>query len=368
MVIIGTRPEGIKLAPIIKQFKTDKAVKIVVCVTGQHKELLASVLTFFEIEPNISLELMTENQSLAHLSSRCIDQLSKKIGEIKPDLVMVQGDTTTAFMGALAAYYHQVKVAHIEAGLRSHSVLLPFPEEANRRLISVLADYHFVPTKVAKQNLLQENILENQLFVVGNSGIDALNMGLKKVVDNQAYYQKIIEEKQIEIQKEIILVTCHRRESIGQPFENICQALQKIAKKLPDIQIVYPLHLNPNISRVMQPLRAIKNIKLIDPLAYDEMIYLMSKSKIILTDSGGIQEEAPTLGIPVLVLRDVTERVEGIESGTAKLIGTATDRIINETTQLLTDTCLYQQMATTLNPYGNGDTAKQVQAVIKQTL
>ena len=366
LIIIGTRPEGIKLAPIIEQFKTDTAIKVVVCVTGQHNELLDPVLGFFEIEVDVNLDVMTDNQSLSQLSSRCIDQLFDVIGRIKPDLVMVQGDTTTAFMGALAAYYNQVKVAHIEAGLRSHRLYFPFPEEANRRLISVIAAYHFVPTECAKQNLLAENVAEETIFMVGNSGIDALIMGLRKVMDNQAYYRKIMETKQIDTQQEIILVTCHRRESIGNPCKNICKALQMIAARFPNIQMVYPLHLNPNIRAVMQPLNASKNIKLIDPLAYDEMVYLMANSKLILTDSGGIQEEAPTLGKPVLVLRDVTERIEGIVAGTAKLVGTDTQQIIDETSQLLTQDDIYAEMASKINPYGSGDTAVQVQKVIKK--
>lgn len=366
LIIIGTRPEGIKLAPIIEQLKTDTAIKVVVCVTGQHNELLEPVLNFFEMEVDVNLDVMTDNQSLSQLSSRCIDQLSDVIGRIKPDLVIVQGDTTTAFMGALAAYYNQVKVAHIEAGLRSHSLYLPFPEEANRRLIGVITAYHFVPTQRAKQNLLAENIAEERIFMVGNSGIDALMMGIKKVMDNQVYYQKVMERKQIDIQQEIILVTCHRRESIGNSFKNICEALQTIASRFPNIQMVYPLHLNPNIRAVMQPLNASKNIKLIDPLAYDEMVYLMANSKLILTDSGGIQEEAPTLGKPVLVLRDVTERIEGIESGTSKLVGTDIQQIIDETSQLLTQDDIYAEMSSKINPYGSGDTAVQVQKIIKE--
>jgi UDP-N-acetylglucosamine 2-epimerase (non-hydrolysing) len=367
LFIFGTRPEAIKMAPLIKAFQKEISFEIKICVTAQHRGMLDQVLEFFDIKPDYDLNIMRNNQSLFDITTKVLKGLEKILDENKPDLIFVQGDTTTAFVGALAGFYKKIKVAHIEAGLRSHNKYSPFPEEINRVLVGHLADYHFAPTERAKENLIKEGIKEN-IFVVGNSVIDALFLGLDiiKQKGEEEYYNYF---NFIDFSKKIILVTGHRRESFGEPFENICNALKELAENYKDVEIVYPVHLNPNVREpVNRILRGIDNIHLIEPLSYPYLIWLMNKSYIILTDSGGIQEEAPSLGKPVLVVREVTERVEGIEAGTAKLVGTNKDKIISEVINLLTDENEYNKIAKAVNPYGDGKTSERIINILKSNL
>ena len=365
LFIFGTRPEAIKLAPLIKEFQEDSRHSVKVCVTGQHRQLLDQVLSFFEISTDYDLDLMKPDQSLFDLNVDILKSLEVVLDKCKPDLVLVQGDTTTAFAGALASFYKRIKVAHVEAGLRSNNKASPFPEEINRILVGHLADYHFAPTTNAKKNLLREGISEDSVFVVGNTVIDALLIGLEHIKrhGNQEHRNCF---RFLDFSKRIILVTGHRRESFGEGFENICGALKEIAHRYRDIQIVYPVHLNPHVTEpVHRILGPIQNIFLIDPLDYEYLIWLMKRSHLVLTDSGGIQEEAPTLGIPVLVMREVTERTEGIEAGTAKLVGVHQDRIVAWVMELLENGVLYQKMATTINPYGDGTASANIARILK---
>ena len=363
LFIFGTRPEAIKLAPLIVKLKDIGDVQV--CVTGQHREMLDQVLRFFSIVPNYNLNIMVKNQSLFTVTVKSLKLLEKVIEESRPDLIIIQGDTTTAFAGALAGFYNKIKVAHIEAGLRSFHKFSPFPEETNRVLVSHIADYHFAPTDKAKENLLRESISEENIFVVGNTVIDALFMGLDTVNRNERRFYDYFAF--LDFSKRIILVTGHRRESFGKPFENICYALKEIAQE--NVEIVYPVHLNPNVRGHVYPiLSGIKNIHLVEPLEYPYLIWLMSKSYLILTDSGGIQEEAPSLGKPVLVMRDVTERTEGIDAGTALIVGTDMKKIFDATRMLLTDKREYRKMARRKNPYGDGKSSKRISTVIKRLL
>ncbi|MDQ4140469.1 MAG: UDP-N-acetylglucosamine 2-epimerase (non-hydrolyzing) [Bacteroidota bacterium] len=359
LFIIGTRPEAIKMAPLIKEFfKYPSLFNTKVCVTGQHKQMLDQVLNFFGIVPDYNLNLMQPNQTLFDLTALALKALEGVLENTKPDILFVQGDTTTAFVGSLAGYYKKIKVAHIEAGLRSGNKYSPFPEEGNRILCGHLADYHFAPTIQAKNNLAKEGILEN-VEVVGNTVIDALFLGLSLIKENDEFYYEYF--KAVDFTKKIILVTAHRRESFGKPFEEICGAIKEIATQFKDVEVVYPVHLNPNVQEPVQKLLSgINNVHLIPPLDYSFLIWLMNKSYLVLTDSGGIQEEAPALGIPVLVMREVTERMEGVLAGTAKLVGTSKEMIWEETAKLLTDNLEYAQMAKAVNPYGDGQTSKKV--------
>jgi UDP-N-acetylglucosamine 2-epimerase (non-hydrolysing) len=361
LFIFGTRPEAIKLAPLVTSLKNSGTVQV--CVTGQHRDMLDQVLDFFSIVPDYDLNVMAKNQSLFRVTTKSLRLLDRVIDESKPDLIIVQGDTTTAFAGALAGFYKRIKVAHIEAGLRSFNKCSPFPEEINRILVGHIADYHFAPTKKAKDNLIKENIPSKNIFVVGNTVIDALLMGMDIIKrDDRTFHDYF---KFIDYSKKIILVTGHRRESFGKPFEDICHALKKIAKE--HVEIVYPVHLNPNVRRHVYPiLNGIKNIHLIDPLEYPHLIWLMNKSYLILTDSGGIQEEAPSLGKPVLVLRDVTERTEGIEAGTGILVGTNKKKIVDSTRTLLFNHRVYRKMAQRRNPYGDGKSSSRIRDILQR--
>jgi len=366
LFIFGTRPEAIKLVPVIKKFSGSKNFSIKICITSQHKEMLQQILNFFYIKPDYDLGIMKENQSLFDATISILKGLEKILEKENPDLVFVQGDTTTAFVGALASFYKKIPVAHIEAGLRSFNKYSPFPEEINRVLVGHIADYHFAPTERAKENLIKENIKEN-IYVVGNTVIDALFMGLDiiKKQGEEKFYQFF---NFIDFSRRIILVTGHRRESFGEPFKNICYALKEIAIKYKnEIEIVYPVHLNPNVRRpVFEILKGLENIHLIEPLDYPHLIWLMSKSYLVLTDSGGIQEEAPSLGKPVLVMREVTERIEGIEAGTAKLVGTTKEKIVKEVEVLLNDKNEYNKMVNTVNPYGDGKASYRIVKIIKK--
>ncbi|MDK2887013.1 MAG: hypothetical protein PWP54_1593 [Thermosipho sp. (in: thermotogales)] len=367
LFIFGTRPEAIKMAPVIKKFEKHNEFEVKVCVTAQHREMLDQVLNFFDIKPDYDLNIMKPNQTLYNITASIIKELEKVIKIEKPSLIFIQGDTTTAFVGALAGYYAKAKIAHIEAGLRSYNKYSPFPEEMNRVLIGHLADYHFAPTKKAKENLYKENIKKN-VYVVGNTVIDALFLGLEiiKKEGEQKYYEYF---NFIDFSKKIILVTGHRRESFGEPFKNICYAIKEIAENYDDVEIVYPVHLNPNVRKpVYKILKSNKRIHLIKPLSYPYFIWLMNKSYLVLTDSGGIQEEAPALGKPVLVMREITERTEGIKAGTAKLVGTDKEKIIKEVSVLLTNEVEYNNMAKAINPYGDGKASNRIRDIIKEVL
>ncbi len=370
LVVFGTRPEGIKMIPLIKELSKNKKVNLKVCITGQHREMLNQVLTLFEVKPDYDFNIMKTNQTLFELSSSILINIEKVLSEFNPDLVLVQGDTTTAFIVSLASFYKKNMVAHIEAGLRTGNLYAPWPEEANRRLISILASYHFAPTKISRDNLIKESINKNKIYVTGNTGIDTLFFILKKFKINKALRETAFLQVQLagyhfNSAKRIILVTGHRRENFGDGFANISQALKLIAQKNIDVDIVYPVHLNPNVKDIMmQELDGINNIFLLKPLDYIPFIYLMNKSYLILTDSGGIQEEAPSLGKPVLVMREVTERPEAVKAGTVKIVGTSTQKIVNSVNKLLSNKKLYIKMAKSHNPYGDGSAAKKIVKII----
>jgi len=359
LFVFGTRPETIKVAPLIKAFSTIGDFEVKICVTAQHREILDETLSFFGIRPDYDLDIMKYNQSLFEIAAHVLQKLQKVFNDFSPDVVLVQGDTTTACAGALAAFYNGSKLAHIEAGLRSHNKYEPYPEEMNRVLISQLADYHFAATERGKQNLEREGI-EKNIWVVGNTGIDALFYGLATIHarndDEIVQFFDFIDHS-----KRIVLVTGHRRESFGKPLENICHAIRDISNNFPDVEIVYPVHLNPNVRKpVMKILQEIKNVHLLEPLNFPYFIWIMDKSHIVLTDSGGIQEEAPSLGKPVLVMREVTERIEGIEAGAAKLVGTEKEKIVREVSNLLSNRHDHETMAKAKNTYGDGKSSRRI--------
>lgn len=367
LLVFGTRPEAIKLVPLIKLLEQDEDFNVSVCNTGQHIQMLKSILDFFNIKPKYDLRIMQNNQSLYDITVKVLRGLEKVLEDEKPDIIIVQGDTTTTFASALAAFYKRIKIAHIEAGLRSFKKYSPYPEEINRALVSKLADYHFAPTERAKQNLVMEGIKEN-ICVVGNTVIDAMFLCLdiikeKKEDEFYSYF------KNIDFSKKIILVTSHRRENFGEKFINICLALKDIVNSFRDVEIVYPVHFNPNVKQIAyELLKDEPSIHLLEPLDYPKLVWLLSKAYIVLTDSGGIQEEAPSLGKPVVVLRDVTERIEGIEAGTAILAGTDRKRIVNITSKLLTCKEYYEKISKVINPYGDGKASIRIINILKKAL
>ncbi len=366
LFIFGTRPEAIKMAPLIKEVdKYQKDFEVKICITAQHREMLDQILYFFKIKPDFDLNLMSPDQTLFDVTIKGLKGIEEVLNKYKPDIIFIQGDTTTAFVGALSGYYKKIKVAHLEAGLRSGNKYSPYPEELNRILAGHLASYHFAPTKKAFNNLKKENITEN-VWIVGNTVIDALFMGLKIIQENnEDEYKKYFTFA--DFNKKIILVTGHRRESFGKPFENICNAFKKIVSTYNDIEIIYPVHLNPNVREpVYRILKNCKNIHLIEPLSYPYLIWLMNKSYFVLTDSGGIQEEAPSLGKPVLVMRDVTERTEGIKAGNAKLVGTDIDKIFFESKKLIENKRHYIKMSNAINPYGDGKTSQKIVEILRK--
>ena len=366
MVIFGTRPEAIKLAPVIKKLEEAKnRFKTIVCVTAQHREMLDQVLRLFKIKVKYDLNLMKPNQSLSGITRMVLDGVTNILESERPDIVMVQGDTTTAFASSLAAFYQQIKIAHVEAGLRTDNKYSPFPEEINRRMTSVVTDYHFAPTNQSRGNLLREGVNPKTIFVTGNTVIDALLMTVDILkVSRGKQFQEL---RGIDLGKKTILVTGHRRESFGEGFENICRALKKIADNNRDLIIIYPVHLNPNVKEpVHRILGKTENIKLINPLDYKPFVYLMEKSYLILTDSGGIQEEAPSLGKPVLVMRDTTERPEGIMAGTVRLVGTMENKIVLEAQKLLDNKKEYNRMSRASNPYGDGKASKKILTILEK--
>ena len=354
LLVFGTRPEAIKMAPLVNSFKDcSDQFESRVCVTAQHREMLDQVLEFFKIVPDYDLDLMKPNQDLFTLTSIIIESLKPVLDDFNPDFVFVHGDTTTSMASALAAFYHGAKVCHVEAGLRTNNKHSPFPEEINRQITSRISDFHFAPTDKSKLNLINENIPENKIFVTGNSVIDALLCSLDRI--EKIKNSSIEDLKKMINKQDVILVTGHRRENHGKGFDNICMALKEIAHKYPDIIIIYPVHLNPKVKEtVYKILSLVPNIKLIDPLSYPEFIWLMNRSKIILTDSGGIQEEAPSLGKPVLVMRDTTERPEAVDAGTVILVGSDKNLIVENVFELLSNNEMYKRMSELHNPYGDG--------------
>lgn len=368
LLVFGTRPEAIKMAPLALQLKdNDESFETKVCVTGQHRQMLDQVLELFNLTPDFDLNLMKPGQTLSDVTSGVLKGLEVVFEEWLPDVVLVHGDTATTFAASLAAYYHKVKIGHVEAGLRTGDIYSPWPEEANRKLTGALANYHFAPTQSSYNNLIKENINPENITITGNTVIDAL-LKVKEKVETD--YKIIADFKAqfsfLDESKKLILVTGHRRENFGQGFLNICQALANIAQKYSDVQIVYPVHLNPNVQKpVNELLSGISNIHLIAPQDYLPFVYLMNRSYLILTDSGGIQEEAPSLGKPVLVMRDTTERPEAVEAGTVKLVGTDAALIQQSVVELLENTELYETMAEAHNPYGDGTACQQIIEFLK---
>lgn len=361
MAIFGTRPEAIKMAPVVRELLKHPEIETKVCLTAQHREMLDQVVDLFQLPVDYDLDIMKQGQSLYDITDRVLLGLKEVLEKEKPDLVLVHGDTTTTFSATLAAFYQQIDVGHVEAGLRTGNMYSPFPEEANRRLTSVLTTLHFAPTETARQNLLKENQKDDHIFTVGNSVIDALLATVKK---DYVFEDKELQD--IEEHKRIILVTTHRRENLGEPMRNVYRALRRLVETVPDTEVVFPVHRNPLVRQaVKEVLDGVPGIHLVDPMEYEPFTNLMARSAIILTDSGGIQEEAPSLGKPVLVLRDTTERPEAVASGTVKLVGTDEDKVYNTAYKLLTDEKAYKEMAESINPYGDGHTSERiVQAIL----
>jgi UDP-N-acetylglucosamine 2-epimerase (non-hydrolysing) len=371
LLVFGTRPEAIKMAPLVKAFQEqNKLFKTKICVTGQHREMLDQVLDLFEIKADFDLDIMRPNQDLYDITGNILQGMKGVFSIYRPDIVFVHGDTTTTFAVSLAAFYEKIEVAHIEAGLRTNNIYSPWPEEANRKLTSQLTTYHFTPTKQSQDNLLSENIAPDKIIVTGNTVIDALLLMQNKLQINVTFREQVkksILEKGFDPEaSEFVLVTGHRRENFGQGIVNICSALKKIALDRPNINIVYPVHLNPNVFKPVNDLLGnVKNVYLIEPLQYEAFIYLMSLSKLIITDSGGVQEEAPSLGKPVLVMRDTTERPEAVSAGTVKLVGTNIQGIVSATNELLDNTLVYESMAKAHNPYGDGKACERIISFMK---
>ncbi len=361
-IIIGTRPEAIKLIPVYLELKKSKLCETILISTGQHKEMLQQIFSFFNVSPNHELGLMTANQGLAQITSLLLQHLDELYKAVQPDWVVVQGDTTTAMTAALTAFYNKIKIAHVEAGLRSYDNMAPYPEEVNRKIVSQVANLHFAPTKSAQEHLLREQ--HSHSYVVGNTVIDALLIG-KARVENSLEDFNLKFNKIISTGKRLILITAHRRENFGDGLNNICEAIREIASSHSECEFVFPVHLNPNISTpVGQMLSGLTNLHLMQPLPYDEMIFFMNKAHIILTDSGGIQEEAAALNVPFLVLRDVTERPEGIEAGCGMLAGTEKNRIVKAFNTIYDNSVLYDQMARSANPYGDGKSSQQITSLL----
>ena len=374
MLVFGTRPEAIKMAPLVKEFqKYPEEFKTIVCVTGQHREMLDQVLHIFEIVPDYDLNIMKQGQDLYDVTARVLTGMRDVLKEAQPDVVLVHGDTTTSTAAALAAFYQQIPVGHVEAGLRTHNIYSPWPEEMNRQITGRIATYHFAPTPLSKQNLLAEGVKEEHIHVTGNTVIDALYMVVDKIKNDKALdaeLENLLKQAGYDVNrlaggKKLVLITGHRRENFGDGFINMCTAIKDLTKKYPDVDFVYPMHLNPNVRKPIhevfgEDLSNLGNMFFIEPLEYLSFVYLMEKSTIVLTDSGGIQEEAPGLGKPVLVMRDTTERPEALEAGTVKLVGTDYDKIISEVSVLLDNQEYYERMSKAVNPYGDGNACKRI--------
>ncbi|AKG69274.1 MULTISPECIES: non-hydrolyzing UDP-N-acetylglucosamine 2-epimerase [Serratia] len=367
LTVFGTRPEAIKMAPLVHALAQDDAFESRVCVTAQHREMLDQVLRLFEIVPDYDLNIMKPGQGLSEITCRILEGIKGVLEDFKPDVVLVHGDTTTTMATSLAAFYQRIPVGHVEAGLRTGNLYSPWPEEANRKLTGHLAMYHFSPTENSRQNLLRESLRDDHIFVTGNTVIDALLWVRDRIMHNPELRSSLDQRYPfLDANKKLILVTGHRRESFGGGFERICSALAEIALQHPEVQVVYPVHLNPNVSEpVNRILKGIDNIILIDPQDYLPFVYLMTRSYLILTDSGGIQEEAPSLGKPVLVMRDTTERPEAVDAGTVQLVGTDVAKIVDAVTRLLTDEGEYHAMSRAHNPYGDGHACQRILEALK---
>lgn len=374
MLVFGTRPEAIKMAPLVKEFqKQPEQVETVVCVTGQHREMLDQVLRIFDIHPDYDLNIMKQGQDLYDVTAHVLTGLRDVLKEVKPDVVLVHGDTTTSTASALAAFYQQILVAHIEAGLRTHNIYSPWPEEMNRLLTGRLATYHFSPTPLSRNNLIKESVDDRNIIVTGNTVIDALYWVVGKIKNDKVLDSELVkvlvkagyDVNRLNGGKKLVLITGHRRENFGDGFIHMCTAIKDLTRKYPDVDFVYPMHLNPNVRKPIhevfgEDLSGLGNMFFIEPLEYLSFVYLMEKSTIVLTDSGGIQEEAPGLGKPVLVMRDTTERPEALDAGTVKLVGTDYDRIVNEVSVLIDDKVAYEKMSKAVNPYGDGLACKRI--------
>ncbi len=361
--VVGTRPEAIKMAPVIKELrKYPDRIRSLVCSVGQHREMLDQVLELFQIKPEYNLNLMKPDQSLSQLTASLFKELDWVVGEVKPDWILAQGDTTTVFVTAMVAFYQGVAFGHVEAGLRTGDKRRPFPEEVNRRIADIIADVYFAPTEIARQALILEGCPEKDIYVTGNTVVDALNEIISRKYD---WYSGPLSN--VPCDKRLVLITAHRRESFGKPFKELCLAIRELALKFANdrVHFVYPVHLNPNVRRpVNDILSGLSNVSLIEPLDYLSLVHLMKRSTLILTDSGGIQEEAPSLGIPVLVMRDKTERPEGVIAGVVKLVGTKKDRIVSETEKLLSDSNAYASMAKKANLYGDGKASSKIVSIL----
>ncbi len=361
MVICGTRPEAIKLAPLITRLRATPEFNVSLCSTGQHREMLHQVFELFQLTPDFDLDLMQDSQTLADVTTSILSALDKLFKQHKPDLVIVHGDTNTTMSASLAAFYNGIKIAHVEAGLRTGNIQSPWPEEANRKITSVLADRNYAPTELSRDNLLSEGIDAKKIIITGNTVIDALNTTIEKLTNDAALQGKIAARLPlIDTEKHLVLVTGHRRENLGDGIESLCRALEVLANR-DDVQIIWPVHLNPKVGEAVRPILENKaSVHLIPPVQYLEFVFLMEKAKLIITDSGGIQEEAPSLGIPVLVTRDTTERPEAVSSGTVKLVGSSYQTILSEATALLDDPALHRSMSVAQNPYGDGLACKRI--------
>ncbi len=367
LTVFGTRPEAIKMAPLVHALAQEPKIESKVCVTAQHREMLDQVLELFEIKPDYDLNIMKPKQDLGQITTNILNAIKPVLQEYQPDVVLVHGDTTTTFATSLAAFYEQIAVGHVEAGLRTGNLYSPWPEEANRKLTSAITKFHFAPTELAQENLIRENVKKEQIIVTGNTVIDALLWVKEKITNDPVLQDQLVSQFNfLDRNKRLILVTGHRRENFGDGFEQICKAIQTIAKTHEDVEVLYPVHLNPNVQEpVNRLLKGYKNIHLIEPQDYLPFVYLMTRAHLILTDSGGIQEEAPSLGKPVLVMRDTTERPEAVDSGTVKLVGTDTQTIIQNVNVLLNDQHAYQTMSLAHNPYGDGKAcARIVRAIL----
>lgn len=379
LLVFGTRPEAIKMCPLVKEFlKFPKDFETVVCVTGQHREMLDQVLNIFEVKPDYDLNIMKQGQDLYDVTSRVLLGMRDILKQVQPDVVLVHGDTTTSTAAALAAFYQQIPVGHVEAGLRTHNIYSPWPEEMNRQITGRIAIYNFAPTPLSKENLLKENVSENSIFVTGNTVIDALHWVVNKIKESPEVSSEL---KNILLKsgydcgrlnggKKLVLITGHRRENFGDGFINMCTAIKDLTLKYPQVDFVYPMHLNPNVRKPIhevfgEDLSGLKNMFFIEPLEYFSFVYLMEKSHIVLTDSGGIQEEAPGLGKPVLVMRDTTERPEAVTSGTVKLVGTNYNAIVNNVSELLENPSAYEKMSKAVNPYGDGKACQRIVETLK---
>lgn len=368
MLVFGTRPEAIKMAPLVKEFQARASeFETIVCVTGQHREMLKQVLELFGIKPDYDLEIMKEGQDLYDVTTRVLLGMREVLKKTKPDVVLVHGDTTTSTAAALAAFYQQIPVGHVEAGLRTHNIYSPWPEEMNRQLTGRMASYHFAPTELSRKNLLAEGIATDRIFITGNTVIDALQQVVTRVKGNADLRNEVSRKllqfgydvNRLEAGRRLVLITGHRRENFGEGFLNICRAIQTLSKRFPEVDFVYPMHLNPNVRKPIREifgdnLGGLDNLFFIEPLEYLQFVTLMDRSSIVLTDSGGIQEEAPGLGKPVLVMRDTTERPEAVKAGTVKLVGTDYNQIVDNVEKLLTDNAAYAEMSRANNPYGDG--------------